>query len=143
MSTEDQIVEAFLELIAERRRQGLNPEPPLGMVLDVIVHLAAQRDEARQRLVAWQPVSPAAIESQRSLGWPDFHPEDFCHRCGTRNPLWFTDRETWIAATAQWAADTGREGICCPKCFVEMHEAATGRQVMWSLTIAEQKDLPL
>ena len=27
--------------------------------------------------------------------------------------------------------------------FVEMHEAATGQQVMWSLTIAEQKDLPL
>lgn len=73
------------------------------------------------------------IKAQREEGWPDCHPEDFCHRCGAKNPSWWTDRETWLAATRSWAAETGREGICCPTCFAEMHEEETGSRVLWHL----------
>jgi hypothetical protein len=26
------------------------------------------------------------IAAERAAGWLNFHPEDFCHRCGRRNP---------------------------------------------------------
>lgn len=76
-------------------------------------------------------IDPALILAQRAAGWPDFHPEDYCHRCGVRNPRWFTDRETWLDATSAWAAQTGREGICCPLCLAEMHAEANGREIIW------------
>lgn len=79
-------------------------------------------------------VAPEYITAQRAAGWPDIHPEDYCHRCGTRNPLWFTDRDTWVTATAAWAAQTGREGICCPQCFAEMHQQATGHTTIWRVS---------
>lgn len=76
------------------------------------------------------------IEQQRSLGWPDFHPEDYCHKCGVDFESWYTDRETWLTATAAWAAETGREGICCISCFVQMYEIATGHgNWQWRLTV--------
>ena len=78
-------------------------------------------------------MTPSDIATQRSLGWPDIHPEDYCHKCGARNPLWFVDRETWLTATAEWAKETGREGICCPACFAEMHAKATGVEMIWEL----------
>lgn len=82
-------------------------------------------------------VDPAWILEQRTLGWPDIHPEHYCHRCGARNPNWYVDsRDVWLMATGAWAAETGREGICCPNCFMEMHEAATGKRVLWRLTEA-------
>lgn len=83
------------------------------------------------------------IARQRSLGWPDFHPEDYCHRCGVANPLWFTDRESWLTATAAWAAETGREGICCPRCFFEMHEAAVGEAVIWEIAARRSQGDPM
>lgn len=80
-------------------------------------------------------MSPEAIKAQRETGWPDIHPEDFCHRCGTRNMLWCaTSREDWLTATEPWAAETGREGICCPQCFAEMHAENTGVATIWMLT---------
>lgn len=48
-------------------------------------------------------VSP--IATQRELGW--MHPEDDCHGS------WIA--ATWIAATAAWALETGREGITTPQ----------------------------
>jgi len=78
-------------------------------------------------------VDPDHITEQRERGWPDMHPEDYCHRCGNRNPLWVADRDDWLTATSAWAAETGREGICCPTCFTEMHTNATGRAVVWRL----------
>lgn len=91
-------------------------------------------------------VSPPEIARQRKYGWPDFHPEDYCHRCGRRNACWYTDRETWLAATTKWAAETGREGICCPPCFAEMYEEATGKGPIWRFEIhrdADELDLEL
>lgn len=66
------------------------------------------------------------FDRQRALGWPDFHPEDYCHKCGAANPSWYAERDAWEVATKEWAKETGREGICCPGCFAEMHEEATG-----------------
>lgn len=79
-------------------------------------------------------MTPLQIAEQRALGWPDIHPEDFCHRCGARNIDWFTDRESWIAATSAWAAETGREGICCVTCFADMYREATGRNPTWKVS---------
>lgn len=79
-------------------------------------------------------VSPEWIRAQRDSGWPDMHPEDYCHRCGAPNMSWFTDRETWLAATSAWAAETGREGICCPQCLALMHHEATGVVTFWHLS---------
>lgn len=84
-------------------------------------------------------VEPAFIRTQRALGWPDIHPEDYCHKCGEENFTWVTDRETWLVATKAWAEQTGREGICCPRCFAEMYEAATGKRVNWTLSIHTER----
>src|SRR5690606_23608095 len=72
-------------------------------------------------------VAPELIEQQREKGWPDFHPEDYCHKCGDRiDPNWCASREDWTAATSVWAQETGREGICCIRCFAGMLSEATG-----------------
>lgn len=66
--------------------------------------------EERDRL-AKDRVNPADIPAQRAAGWPDFHPEDYCHRCGRRNPCWFSPE--WVELTG------GNGGILCPPCFTE------------------------
>lgn len=79
------------------------------------------------------PSVPAEyIKEQRRLGWPDIHPEHYCHRCGRRNFTWFASREDWLKATQTWSDETGREGICCLSCFVEM-SAATGDDPLWEI----------
>jgi len=81
-----------------------------------------------------ETVTPAFIEEQRTLGWPDIHPEDYCHKCGQRNMLWCAaTRDVWLTATERWAGETGREGICCPQCFADMYRAATGNNPVWIL----------
>ncbi|MBC7594512.1 MAG: hypothetical protein H7288_11340 [Kineosporiaceae bacterium] len=86
---------------------------------------------------------PEWIVQQRIAGWPDMHPEDFCHRCGTRNMLWAAaTREVWLAGTSKWAAETGREGICCPRCFADMHADQTGHSTIWIFSphVADRAD---
>lgn len=83
-------------------------------------------------------VTAEYIAGQREAGWPDIHPEDYCHKCGTRNMLWVASREDWLAATSAWATETGREGICCPQCFAEMHEEQADGRVVWVLTPHER-----
>lgn len=80
-------------------------------------------------------VEPSYILEQRRLGWPDIHPEDYCHRCGVSFDPWFTDRETWLAGTSVWSKETGREGICCMTCFTDMYKANTGKRPCWNLNI--------
>lgn len=75
-------------------------------------------------------VSPEEIDAQREMGWPDFHPEDFCHRCGAPNPSWAVDSDRFNAAMGQeyqWG------GIVCVGCFVRLHEEATGLRCSWRL----------
>ena len=70
---------------------------------------------------AWvAAVLPSEIVRQRQSGWPDFHPEDFCHICGRRNPVWSAPAEDWTAVV------DGHGGIFCPSCFAQLYEAATG-----------------
>lgn len=86
--------------------------------LDCGVHVSAPR---------WvHAVLPEEIVRQRALGWPDFHPEDFCHRCGRRNPVWSADQDDWETATE--GRPRGVVDILCPSCFVELCEANGGEK---------------
>lgn len=78
-------------------------------------------------------VSIEEIDEQRRLGWPDFHPEDYCHRCGGRNPVWWVDSDRFNMAFGP-PEQHPYNGIVCPGCFVEAHERATGLRTVWKLT---------
>lgn len=92
------------------------------------------RDEP-DTAVAWvESVLPEEILRQRAAGWPDFHPETFCHRCGRRNVTsWHADSEEWDVAVA--GRERGVVDILCPSCFVALHEQATGRSGHWHLRL--------
>ena len=51
---------------------------------DVAVAEGAEHAETAQRQMKGDPTSKTSdeINAQRDAGWPDFHPEDYCHRCG-------------------------------------------------------------
>ena len=73
------------------------------------------------------------IDRQRELGWPDFHPEDYCHRCGGRNvPSWYVDSDRFNMAFGP-PNEHPYNGIVCPGCFVDAHEEATGMRCTWEL----------
>lgn len=75
-------------------------------------------------------VTPAEIEEQRAKGWPDFHPEDYCHKCGGPNVVpWFTASELWNIAVPEKVRGT----VLCPRCFVIAYEKATGEKCCWKL----------
>ena len=77
-------------------------------------------------------VTIADIDAQRAAGWPDFHPEDYCHRCGHRNMWsWHTDAESWAAAFPE--GDAAFNGIVCPSCFAYLHELHTGELTTWEI----------
>ena len=77
-------------------------------------------------------VHPEVIKEQRSLGWPHFHPETFCHRCGGMNVRsWWVDSDRFNAAVG--ALGLAYTAILCPGCFVLGHELATGMCCTWTL----------
>jgi hypothetical protein len=55
------------------------------------------------------------------------HPEDYCQRCGSRNPVWTVDSDRFNTAV-------NRSEIVCPSCFIAAHETATGMKTVWQLT---------
>ena len=73
------------------------------------------------------------IARQRTLGWPDFHAEDYCHRCGSINPSWSVDSDRFDAAMGPYLTHRWN-GIICVGCFVQLHEWATGLRCTWQLT---------
>lgn len=74
------------------------------------------------------------IDDQRARGWPDFHPEDYCHRCGQRNVhAWHIDSDVWNSVVGG-AVDAEWQGIMCPQCFTELYEAKHGSQA-WELRL--------
>jgi hypothetical protein len=78
-------------------------------------------------------VSLHEIDEQRKRGWPDFHPEDYCHKCGNRNvPSWYVDSDRFNMAYGP-SQDHPYNGIVCPTCFVLDHEKATGLHGTWKL----------
>jgi len=68
-------------------------------------------------------VDTADIAAQRDSGWPDFHPEDFCHRCGHQNVSWYIDSDAWNPVMRGGNVDgwEWQEIICIP-CFIELAE---------------------
>lgn len=74
-------------------------------------------------------IDPVEITRQRELGWPDFHPETYCHRCGGVNvPSWHVDPDLFAMAFPDTA-----HLIVCPGCFVVAHQQATGLMSSWKL----------
>lgn len=84
-------------------------------------------------------MTPEQIAQQRAAGWPDFHPEDFCHRCGRRNlTSWCVNSRLWNAAIRQPDEANIREGyptseIICPQCFDEADVDVAGTYRTWRL----------
>lgn len=58
------------------------------------------------------PVGDAATEEVQPSS-ASGHPEDFCHYCGRRNPIWFAPNELWNSVMRHG----GKEPIICPTCF--------------------------
>lgn len=65
-------------------------------------------------------VTEADLERQRANGWPDFHPEDYCHRCGGRNCVWWVDSDEWNRVMRDEDGNQLWWGIVCPSCFCEL-----------------------
>lgn len=86
-------------------------------------------------------VDPLYIVEQRESGWPDIHPEDYCHMCGRENPLWYAERDAWQQATKKWSEITGQEGICCPTCFLKMFSDVMPGNWIMKITL-ERLDKP-
>lgn len=77
-------------------------------------------------------IDPTEVDAQRAKGWPDWHPERFCERCGSRNIWsWSVDSDRFNAAMAAIGLDSG--AIVCPSCFASAHEKATGMRCTWRL----------
>lgn len=80
-------------------------------------------------------VTPDELAGQHAAGWPDFHPETYCHRCGNQNVSWFTAPETWNPVMRPYGDGTRwrwSEIICIP-CFIEMAERLHGPRA-WRLS---------
>lgn len=78
-------------------------------------------------------VNPIYIKRQRASGWPDIHPEDYCHRCGNRNAgSWHADSSLWRVALEGLGCE---ETILCPSCFVEGVEKAMGPGAHWEMRL--------
>lgn len=65
-------------------------------------------------------ITQAELDAQRRKGWPDFHPEDFCHRCGGPNTTWWVANDVWDYVMRPGGAWEQWNGIICPSCFGEM-----------------------
>ena len=78
-------------------------------------------------------VSPEYLADQKAAGWPDVHPEDYCHACGRPNPAWFADSAQWNLATR--SDPRGHYAILCPSCFVAAWEREAGGTVAWRMSI--------
>jgi len=80
-------------------------------------------------------VTLGQIDEQRAKGWPDFHPEDYCHRCGHPNMCWFISSEFWnpVMRPTWHATTTWRwNEIICPQCFAELAGERFGTGI-WQL----------
>lgn len=85
-------------------------------------------------------VTLSEIALQHELGWPDFHPEDYCHRCGHRNVSWHAPSPLWNAVmdypNERW------NGIVCMTCFVQL-ATERGIEARWRLAFVGVEDAGL
>lgn len=68
----------------------------------------------------------------------DAHPEDFCHKCGQPNIVWFAPNELWNKSVR----DANQPEILCPVCFVRLTEAAGFREQTWRVAPRDYDPLP-
>ena len=76
-------------------------------------------------------VTLAELDQQHQRGWVDYHPEDFCHRCGNRNISWAVEHRLWAGVMERGGGDPWH-GIVCIPCFIELHEVVLG-EATWHL----------
>lgn len=104
---------------------GAAPEHDCSLLLDAL-------EGQRSTVDSIPHVHPEVVKLERELGWPDFHPETFCHRCGGRNVWsWCVDGDEWEKATA--GLPRREASILCPPCFTALWEQATGVKTTWRL----------
>lgn len=73
------------------------------------------------------------IWDQEAKGWPDFHPETFCHRCGHRNVAsWFVGNRDWNLLRVARVLPASE--IICPSCFTDLYEKLTS-PCTWELVL--------
>lgn len=96
----------FLEIHVTSWNQGFDDEWPH---LDLPCAECAGR---RSRENFWRK----RIASQRARGWPDFHPEDYCHRCGRPNPIWSSPE--WPELVGGHGGNDRHPGVLCPTCYM-------------------------
>ncbi len=106
-------------------------ELAIWMVADQAVTELMAAHVTIDRLTTERPKAERDFEDQRAQGWPDFHPEDFCHRCGRPNISWWTDSDLFNEAIGQPdGIDPEWRGIICPPCFVELSPLDTSWQLL-------------
>ncbi len=76
-------------------------------------------------------IDPAEIANQRAKGWPEFHPEDFCHQCGRRFEPWFSPEFDEVRGDDEATALAWT--IVCPTCYVNRAVEVTGER-SWTIT---------
>ena len=77
-----------------------------------------------------QPIGIGAIAAQRDKGWTEFHPEEYCHRCGGPNISWWIAPEAWNPVMRPNADGAWKwNEIIYPICFVDLAGGGT-----WELT---------
>lgn len=89
-------------------------------------------------MVQRETKTQADFDHQRANGWPDFHPEDYCHRCGGPNMTWAAPQEVWNPVMRPEGPDTENwlwNEIVCPPCFSEMAAKNVASGVIWELRI--------
>lgn len=121
---QDLIERSSLGTPAAKRLRSLTDDETARRIVERANELSREGDEWR--------VTLDEIDRQRERGWPDFHPEDYCHRCGAPNPSWSVDSDRFNTAMGDPGSHRW-QGIVCVGCFVRLHEAATGLTCTWRL----------
>lgn len=80
-------------------------------------------------------ITQALLNEQRTLGWPDWHPEDYCHRCFETNVSWYVDTPEWTDVMRGGDPDGwGRwQEIICIPCFIALADAHYGNGQAWTM----------
>lgn len=63
------------------------------------------------------------------------HPEDYCHKCGGPNVVWFAPNSLWNKSVRE----ANQPEILCPVCFVRLAEAA-GVQAVWEVAPQQHRE---
>ena len=106
-------VQQVRELEAELQRAFEDDAEIVANLTTRLTQVEAERD-ALAAILEGNYLSLEDQQKQREQGWPDIHPEHFCHKCGFRNlRCWFTP--------GPWPEQFDREnnGIVCPQCLGE------------------------